>query len=119
MRINEKTMLNGQSEADGTFQFDEVTINLEWVYAVMLTYQNVLYYSEPMPLSGDPELLTIDVPVYEATTDISKVIVERQHIFFDAAQGGLMVGEVYILSNLGNKSSIQLLVLQTILLLKF
>ncbi|MFQ5433867.1 MAG: hypothetical protein ACE5FD_03235 [Anaerolineae bacterium] len=102
--FNEKIMLNGQSEADGTFQFDDVTMNPEWLYAVMLTYQDVLYYSEPAPLSGDLTSLTIDVPIYETTTDTSQVQIERQHIFFDTAQGGLMVGEVYILSNSGDKT---------------
>ena len=102
--FNEKFILNGLSEADGTFQFEDVTMNAEWLYAVMLTYQDVLYYSQPQPLSENLTSLTIDVPIYETTTDTSQVQIERQHIFFDSAPGGLTVGEVYILSNAGNQT---------------
>ncbi len=102
--FNEKLMLEGQSTAEGTFQFDDVLLNQDWFYAVMLTVDNVLYFSDPTPLAAEASTLNLQVPIYDKTTSTAAVQVERQHIFFDAAQGGLLVGEIYILSNLGDRT---------------
>lgn len=102
--FDEKAMQNGLSDADGRFAFESVPLNPAWVYAVMLTYDDVLYFSEPMPLSEGTTTLTMDVAVYEKTSATNAVQVERQHVFFDTASGGLMVGEIYILSNLGDRT---------------
>lgn len=102
--FNEKLMLNGRTGPTGAFRFDEVRLNPDWMVAVMVTYKDVLYFSEPATLAQGQESLTIEVPVYETTTDTSQVRVDRQHVFFDAAQGGLSVGEIYVLSNLGDKT---------------
>lgn len=102
--FNEKTMQNGLSDVAGTFTFESVPLNPAWIYAVMLTYDDVLYFSEPMPLPEGATNLTLEVAVYEKTNATNAVQVERQHVFFDTASGGLMVGEIYILSNLGDRT---------------
>lgn len=102
--FNEKLMLEGQSTAEGTFQFDDVLFNQDWFYAVMLTVDDVLYFSDPTPLAAEASTLNLQVPIYDKTSSTAAVQVERQHIFFDAAQGGLLVGEIYILSNLGDRT---------------
>lgn len=102
--FNEKLMEHGQNDAAGSFRFEEVTLNPDWLYAVMLTYEEVSYFSEPTSLAEGETALTIDVAVYDKTSQTAAVQVERQHVFFDAAQGGLMVGEVYVLSNLGDRT---------------
>ncbi|MFZ1399741.1 MAG: hypothetical protein WAS33_22745, partial [Candidatus Promineifilaceae bacterium] len=85
-------------------QFDDVLFNQDWLYAVMLTVDNVLYFSDPTPLPAEASTLSLQVPIYDKTSSTAAVQVERQHIFFDAAQGGLLVGEIYILSNLGDRT---------------
>ena len=102
--FNEKLMVEGQSTAAGTFQFDDVLLNSDWLYAVMLTVDDVLYFSEPVSLPAGATILNIDVPIYDKTSNTAAVQVARQHVFFDAAQDGLLVGEIYILSNMGDRT---------------
>ena len=102
--FNEKLMLEGQSTTTGTFQFDDVLLNPDWLYAVMLTVDYVLYFSEPASLPHWATTLNLDVPIYDNTSITAAVQVTRQHVFFDAAQDGLLVGEIYILSNLGDRT---------------
>ena len=102
--FNEKLMVEGHSSTAGSFQFDEVALNPDWLYAVMLTVDDVLYFSEPTPIVDGAATLDLEVPIYDKTNDTVAVRVERQHVFFDAAQGGLLVGEIYILSNLGDRT---------------
>ena len=46
----------------------------------------------------------MDVPFMRKQAPRMPSRVERQHVFFDTASGGLMVGEIYILSNLGDRT---------------
>jgi hypothetical protein len=96
-----KRMLHGQSSPDGSFQFKDVPLEPNSVYAIMATYKGAAYFSEPILLESEDTLLEFEVPIYETTTDTSHVRAEQVHILFSFDQGGLRVWEVYLLSNLG------------------
>ncbi len=102
--INEKFMLNGTSKADGTFEFDEVTLDPTLLYAVMLTYDEAVYASEPAQVTEGQTALTLEIPIYDSTADTSAVRIDRQHILFDAAPNSLRVAEIYIVSNTGTRT---------------
>jgi hypothetical protein len=99
--FDEKLMLQGLSEADGTFEFADVSLDPNLLYAVMLTYDNVVYASEPVEVIEGQTELSLEIAIYESTTDTSSVRIDRQHVLFDAALDGLRVAEIYILSNTG------------------
>jgi len=97
----EKLMLHGQSNPDGSFSFENVAFEPGVMYAVMATYQDAIYFSEPaIPEPGESSL-TLDVPIYESTQDLSNVQIEQMHVLFYWSPGGLSVSEVYIMSNTG------------------
>lgn len=99
----DKGMYHGTSQPDGTFQIDKIPFLPGNNYLIMAVYNDVTYYSETKVLeSGDT--LNFDVPVYETTTDLSQVKVDQLHIIFDESADGLEVREVYILSNLGDRT---------------
>ncbi len=100
----EQVMLHATSDLDGTFKFEDVPFNASWVYAVMATYDDVAYFSSPVGLSTDQDVLEVEVPIYESTNDTSQVRIERLHVFFDVGPMGLTVAEVYILSNQGDRT---------------
>jgi hypothetical protein len=102
--FNSKLMLDGYSEADGNFEFAGVSLDPNLLYTVMLTYNDVAYASEPVSLTDGQVKLSLEIPIYESTTDTSSVKVERQHVLFDAAIEGLGVAEIYILSNMGDRT---------------
>jgi hypothetical protein len=102
--FDEKLMLDGYSAAGGTFEFRDLSLDPDLLYAVMLTYDNAVYSSEPTNVAEEQTELSLEIPVYESTTDTSSVQIESQHVLFDAAIDGLGVAEIYVLSNTGDRT---------------
>ncbi len=93
-----RMMLHGTSNADGSFVFEGVELEPVLTYAVMATYQDVAYSSNPVqPIAG--ELPFIEVPVYETTSDIGGAVIDLLYIVIGTGQGGLAISEFYALSN--------------------
>jgi hypothetical protein len=97
-------MVDGNSEANGTFEFVDVSLDPNLLYAVMITYNNAVYASEPVNVAEGQTELSLEIPIYESTTDTSAVQIDRQHILFDSGPEGLRVAEIYILSNTGDRT---------------
>ncbi len=96
-------MIHGTSQPNGTFRIEKVPFETDAEYLVMAVYKDVTYYSKSAVLdSGDT--LNIDVPIYESTTDLSQVQVDQLHVLFDEAVDGLEVKEIYVFSNLGDRT---------------
>jgi len=68
----------------------------------MATYKDVSYFSEPAQVKEGDLSLSFNIPVYETTDDLSQVKIDQMHVLFYAQEGELVVSEVYILSNAGN-----------------
>jgi hypothetical protein len=97
-------MVHGQSQPDGTFVFAEVPFDASLQFAVMATFDGVTYYSDVIPADMQSLKLDLDVPVYETTKDLSNVQVDQMHVLFDVSPDGLETKELYILSNLGDRT---------------
>jgi hypothetical protein len=97
-------MEHGKSEADGTFKFSSVSFDPERLYAVMTTFENVAYYSDVMPGPADSDELELTVPVIETTSDLTSVQIDQMHLLFDFAEDGMETTEIYVLSNLGERT---------------
>jgi hypothetical protein len=100
---NQIGMLHAQSQLDGSFIFEDVPLSREMFYAGIVAYQGATYYSEPIPYDGVTSP-NIELPIYETTNDLSQVQVDEMHVLFNFAQDGLEVSEIYLLSNLGDRT---------------
>ena len=100
----DQDMIHGQSQADGSFVFADIPFDASLQFAVMATFDGVTYYSDVMPADMQSLELDLNVPVYETTNDLSSVQVDQMHILFDTSPDGLETKEVYILSNLGDRT---------------
>lgn len=100
----ETVMLGGTADSSGKFRFDNVPIQDGWVFAVMLNYQNMTFLSTPAEAKPDTKALTLPLTIYESTTDSSSVSVAQIHTFLDFVPGKLTVGEIYVLSNSGDRA---------------
>jgi len=107
----EKVMLHGKSAPDGSFRFADVDFDPGLSYAAMATYKDVAYFSEPAQVKEGDLSLRLKTPVYETTDDLSQVKIDQMHVLFYAQEGELVVTEVYILSNAGNQTVKDTLVL--------
>lgn len=97
-------MVHGQSQMDGTFAFADVPFDVSLQFAVMATFNGVTYYSDVIPADMQSLKMDLEVPVYETTKDLSNVQVDQMHVLFDVSPDGLETKELYILSNLGDRT---------------
>lgn len=97
-------MEHDQSKADGTFEFSGVAFDPERLYAVMTTFEDVAYYSDIVPGPAESDTLDLTLPVIETTSDLAAVQVDQIHLLFDFAEDGMETSEIYVLSNLGERT---------------
>lgn len=100
----ESGMLHGQSSLDGTFLFADAPFDGGLQYAVMATFDGVTYYSDIVPVDMTSMQVSVQVPVYESTPDLTDVQVDQMHVLFNFAEDGMETKEIYILSNMGERT---------------
>ena len=93
-------MLHGKSQSDGAFLFTDVPFDANSQYAVMAIFNGVTYFSDTVPADMTSMQVTLEVPVYESTSDLAGVQVDQMHVLFNFAEDGLETREIYVLSNI-------------------
>ncbi len=100
----ETVMLDGSADASGAFRFENVPMQDGWVFAAMLSYHDVTFFSESVKVNPETKEFALPLIVYETTPDASGVRVSQMHVFLDFVPGKLTVGEIYVLSNTGDRA---------------
>jgi len=75
-----------------------------WAFAAMLSYYDVTFFSETAEVQPEIKELALPLIVYETTSDASAVRISQMHVFLDFVSGKLTVGEIYVLSNTGDRA---------------
>ena len=94
------------SDVGGQFAFDQLDPSPTTMYAIQTQYLKAYYTSEPLTFAHGGVTLTVPITVYETTTDAATVRVEQMHMFFDFASGSTTVGQLFIVSNSGDRAYI-------------
>ena len=97
----ERLMVHGKAEPDGTFQFEDVDFHQSFSYSVMATYLGATYFSQPANVQKGETSLNLDAQVYDTTDDLSRIKIDQLHVFFYLEEGQLGVTQFYALSNSG------------------
>ncbi len=97
-------MTDGTSDANGGFRFENVPFSPGQSFEVMVTYQDVTYFSERIAPEAGQTQLELPVTIYETTTDATTVQVEQLHLLLDFTPGAMHVVQIYILSNTGDRT---------------
>jgi hypothetical protein len=92
------------TDAGGQFAFDQLDPSPTTMYAIQTQYLKAYYTSDPLTFAHGGVTLTVPITVYETTTDAAAVSVEQMHMFFDFAPGNTTVGQLFIVSNLGDRA---------------
>ena len=100
----ETVMLDGQADASGAFRFEDVPMQDGWVFAAMLSHRDVTFFSETGEVMPETKEIALPLIVYETTPDASAVRISQMHVFLDFVPGKLTVGEIYVLSNTGDRA---------------
>jgi hypothetical protein len=98
------------TDAEGRFHFENLSTEADHGYALLLNYGGADYGSDLLTFSAttgeesSTDILSVPIRVYEPTESDEAVSIERAHIFVDFQQGNLLVGEMYLFSNGGDRT---------------
>ncbi len=90
----------------GQFQFSNLSAKPGETYAVMVRYQEAEYNSERLIPENGAVTRTVEIPVYDSTTDASQISVKVHHVVFAVADGSVRSEEVLLVRNAGDKAYI-------------
>ncbi|MFQ5344021.1 MAG: SHOCT domain-containing protein [Anaerolineae bacterium] len=97
-------MIHGAADEQGHFRFENVTTAPGRTFGVMVTYQDVTYFSDRAETQPGQSRLDIPVSIYDTTTDPQHVRVEQQQLLLEFTPDAVRVTQLCILSNLGNRA---------------
>lgn len=88
----------------GRFQFQNLSSKPGETYTVTVRYQDAEYNSERIILESASATKSLEIPVYDSTTDASRISVKVHHVVFAVADGGLRAEELLVVRNAGDKA---------------
>jgi mono/diheme cytochrome c family protein len=92
-----KTLTTGEN---GVYTFTNVTMPSGWVFLAGTDYASGTYGSDIVTVDPATPNLSLQITVYDSTTDISVLTTDRVHVFFDFTDpANIQVIEVFIISN--------------------
>jgi mono/diheme cytochrome c family protein len=92
-----RTLTTGEN---GIFAFEDVELPAGRAFLAGVEYQGGTYGSDVSVAPEAATSLILPVTVYDSTTDTSKLVIDRMHIFFDfSTPDFVQVVELYIISN--------------------
>ena len=95
------------SDAGGQFVFDKLDASTPIMYGLQTQYMRATYTSDALTFAHGGLTLTAPITVYETTSDVANIRVEQMHMFFDfVSPGSTTVGQLYIVSNTGDRAYI-------------
>jgi mono/diheme cytochrome c family protein len=96
-------------QADGSYSFENVEMVPGHTYLVTVDHGQATYISPMASADEQTSALSLDVTIFDTTTDVSQLSVERLHIFFEFNQEDLVqVVQLFIFSNKGNQTIVPL-----------
>jgi hypothetical protein len=95
----ETVMLDGKADASGAFRFETAPMKDGWMFAAMLSYNDVTFFSDGVEVQPGAKEIPLALAIYETSSDASLVWVSQYHTLLDFAPGEVIVNEIYILSN--------------------
>jgi mono/diheme cytochrome c family protein len=92
-------------QVDGSYSFDNVEMLPDRTFLVTVDYGQATYVSPMVSADEQTSALSLDVTIFDTTTDTSQLSVERLHIFFEFTQEDIVqVVQLFIFSNKGNQT---------------
>lgn len=93
-----------RTDANGFFQFSHLNIDSTLLYYPRSTFNDIVYYGQPVRLTDKNGAAQSDVVVYDTTTSSEKIVMQLEHLFIDAEPGRLLIREIFVMNNTGNKT---------------
>jgi hypothetical protein len=100
-----------QTDADGRFAFSGLATGPEYSYNVLATFEGVEYFSdlpagERLSFGAGETALDITIPVYDSSTDNTRILVMLSHVIVYDQEDSVLVREYYVVVNSDNRTFI-------------
>ena len=102
--MSETVSLTTSTDAAGAFEFGEVPYAEDRQFVASATHGGVIYGTDVLVVDSDQPFFDPPLVVYESTADSAEIVVDRMHLFFEFSDGGVTVGELFIVSNMGDRT---------------
>ena len=79
------------TDATGAFRFEGLPTGSDYLYTATVNYAAVDYQSDSLQIMSDNPVVSLQLPVYETTTDASGVKVVLDHLALQINEGGQTV----------------------------
>ena len=93
-----------QTDSTGHYSFSDVDADSANTYVVGLTFHDADYYSDVQSFSDNETVKTVDLTVYDSTTDDSAISIVNAHTVVFAEDDGLTIQEVYTFANMSDRT---------------
>lgn len=91
---------SAEVQPDGSFVFEGIEMPEGRAFLTSLEYRGVAYSSDVAVVEPGVAELSLPIPYYETTTDLSVIFVDRLHLLFEYVEpSALRVIELYVISN--------------------
>ncbi len=92
---------------DGMYQFEGIEMPEGRIFLTSVDFEDVTYASEAVAVENEQSEIDLPIQVYEHTTDLSELKVDRLHYFFEPIdEENIRVVELFIISNPSGKTLI-------------
>src|SRR5574341_1144760 len=96
----------GTTDRSGRFQFQDLSSKPGETYGVTVRYQGAEYNSTRIALENAAATRSLEIPVYDSTTDASQVSVKVHHVLFSVGEESLRAEELLVVHNAGDRAYI-------------
>lgn len=106
--LNQKDAGNESSKTDenGKFRFENLSTGQDYSYSLYSKYHEAEYWSKTIIFNGAATVKNFQFSVYDATSSARNISVKMHHIIFDIQGKLLLVREVLIFYNSGERTYI-------------
>ena len=102
---SEEESSTAKSDSSGTFEFPDLSTEAVYAYYLYLNYQGGEYTSATVSFEENQTLLTLDLIVYDATSNAEKVEIVIDHVIIEGAgEGALLISESITFRNSGDRT---------------
>jgi mono/diheme cytochrome c family protein len=92
------------AKTDGSFIFNDVKMNDGRAFILSTKYNGIIYVSDVGSVASGKTAYDLPIQIYEVTNDSGAVRIEQMHVVFEFDSGNVSVGELFVISNLGDRA---------------
>jgi mono/diheme cytochrome c family protein len=97
--------LEAPVEDDGSYLFEDLEAAPGRLYAVVVNYQGVPYFSEGAHLAADEPVSNLSVVIHETTLNTDQLLIDRVRLIADPSPTGqVIITELWLVVNVGDRT---------------